>query len=152
LRRVLTVPRTSTARAPASPHSVQAPWILRNASTGALYLFYSGSAYNQPTYALGVARSASGGIAGPWVKYAGNPVLHSAPGAGQKGSNLHYGPGHCSVVPAGASGNWAFVYAAEQPGGAARNLMLDAVLWTADGWPVGAHGEEPSDGPEPVPQ
>ena len=124
---------------------------MRNASTGHLFLFYSGASYNQPAYALGVARSTTGLISGPWVKYAGNPVMHSAPGAGQKGSPLHYGPGHCSVVAAGASGSWAFVYAAEQPGGAARNIMLDAVAWTPDGWPVGAHGKEPSSVPEPVP-
>lgn len=125
---------------------------MRNASTGDLFLFYSGASYNQPTYALGVARSSNGTIEGSWQKYSSNPVLHSAPGAGKKGSSLHYGPGHCSVVAAGASGDWAFVYAAEQPGGSARNLMLDAVAWTPDGWPIGAHGEEPSSIPEPVPQ
>ena len=130
---------------------LQAPWVMRNASTGSLFLFYSGSSYNQPSYALGVARSTTGDIRGPWVKFSGNPILHSAPGAGQKGSTLHYGPGHCSVVAAGKSGAWAFVYAAEQPGGAARNLMLDAVAWTPGGWPVGSHGEEPSDVSEPIP-
>lgn len=125
----------------------EAPWVMRNGS--ALFLFYSGAAYDQPSYALGVARS-TGGMRGPWVKYAGNPVLRSAPGAGAKGSPLHFGPGHCSVV-VGAGGGWAFVYAAERPGGGARHLMLDAIEWTADGWPVAAHGGVPSNVSEPLP-
>ena len=128
----------------------EAPWIIaRNTST--LFMFYSGAAYDQPSYAIGAAVS-YGGVTGPWTKYGANPVMRSAPGAGQPGSQLHFGPGHCSVVEVNsAAGNWAFVYAAERPGGGARHLMLDAVEWNADGWPVGAHGGVPSNEPEPVP-
>ncbi len=86
----------------------EAPWIMRNGSY--VYLFYSGSVYNQPTYAIGVARAQN--ISSGFTKYASNPVLHSAAGAGKPGSKLHFGPGHCSVVavpPTGAPRAWAFV-------------------------------------------
>ena len=76
--------------------------------------------------------------------------MRSAPGAGSPGDPQHFGPGHCSVV-VGATGAWAFVYAAEKPGGGARHVMLDAIEWTADGWPVAAHGGVPSTGAEPIP-
>ena len=125
----------------------EAPWVIERG--GYTYLFYTGSVYNQPSYAIGVARSATG-MAGPFVKYAANPVLRSAPGAGSPGSHLHFGPGHCSVVRL-TSGNFAFVYAAEAPDrSGARNLMLDAIEWSADGWPTVAGGV-PSDSPQPVP-
>lgn len=82
-------------------------------------------------------------------------MLHSAPGAGTPSApDLHFGPGHCSVIalPGNAS-SWAFVYAAEQPNplNGMRNVMLDAISWTADGWPIAAHGEVPSNTQEPVP-
>ena len=134
---------------------VEAPWMMQK--DNALLLFYSGAYYDKPSYAIGVARSASGSLDGPWEKYAGNPVLHSAPGAGQPGpeASLHYGPGHCSVLVV-AEGTpkeeWVFLYAAMAPGGnSGRNLMLDAIAWTADGWPVGANGGVPSNKTQPLP-
>ena len=125
----------------------EAPWVIERGDY--TYLFYSGSSYNQPAYAIGVARSAAG-MAGPFVKSGANPLLRSAPGAGSAGSPLHFGPGHCSVVQL-SSGEHAFVYAAEAPDKSGfRNLMLDAIEWTADGWPTVAGGV-PSDSPQPVP-
>ncbi len=129
----------------------EAPWLVRQGQF--VYLFYSGNAYDQPSYAIGVARAAT--VAGPWTKLSvpSNPVLRSAPGAGSAGSPLHYGPGHCSIVACrgGGEAGWAIVYAAEQPGGGARNLMLDAVTWGADSWPrVGVAGV-PSNTSQPLP-
>jgi xylan 1,4-beta-xylosidase len=133
-----------TNDAPWEKGVTEAPWVMRNGTI--LYLFYSGSSYNEVAYAIGVARSTRG-IAGPWAKYASNPVLHSAPGAQPDGQ--HYGPGHCSVVAVG--GGWAMLYAAEEPGGSGRrNMLLDGVVWTADGWPVVAGGV-PSNTTQPLP-
>ena len=132
---------------------VEAPWLIRNASSGYFYLFYSGSVYDQASYAIGVARGRT--LDAPFEKAAHlNPVLRSAPGAAGRG--LHYGPGHCAVVglPPGAAApqRWAMVYAAEQPpAGPHRNLMLDALEWDADGWPV-VRGGYPSSDAEPIPR
>lgn len=129
----------------------EAPWVMRNETTGDLFLFYSGSYFNVPSYSIGVARSTSGSMLGPWVKYENNPIIRSAPGAGTPGSKLHYGPGHCSVVvPRDSPSTWALVYAAEVPGGGARNGMLDVLSWTNDGWPVVA-GRYPSNTTQPIP-
>jgi hypothetical protein len=134
---------------------VEAPWMMKKGND--LLLFYSGAYYDKASYAIGVARSSSGSLEGPWGKYDKNPVLHSAPGAGQPGpgASLHYGPGHCSVLVV-AEGSpkeeWVFLYAAMAPGGnAGRNIMLDAIAWTADGWPVGANGGVPSNRTMPLP-
>ena len=126
----------------------EAPWVVQRGQY--TYLFYTGSVYNQPSYAVGVARS-SAGILGPFVKNPANPLLRSAPGATPGNSlGLHYGPGHVSVV-ALASGGHAIVYAAEEPSGSGRrNIMLDAIVWNAAGWPTVAGGV-PSDTPQPVP-
>jgi len=129
---------------------VEAPWIVRNESY--LYLFFSGSVYDKPSYAIGVARANK--LEGPWEKFPGNPILHSAPEAGQPGSQLLYGPGHCSVIslPAGSNPalSMAMIYAAEVPGGGPRNLLLDALVWSSDGWP-GISGNVPSNSSQPIP-
>lgn len=127
---------------------VEAPWVVRNGTY--LYLFFSGSVYNQPSYSIGVARAKT--LAGPWEKFSGNPIIHSAPGAGTPPSQLHYGPGHCSVVTVGGGGgSMAMVYAAEAPGGPGpRNLMLDPIVWTPEGWPV-VKGRVPSNTTQSIP-
>jgi len=129
----------------------EAPWIMAVGNT--YTLFYSGNAYNQPSYAIGVARGASM-TTGGWDKNPNNPILRSAPGAGSAGSPLHYGPGHCSVLELHTTaGHYAVVYAAEQPGGSgARNLMLDTVTWGQDGWAVMVTGGGyPSNTSLPIP-
>ena len=129
---------------------VEAPWVLHNATTGYFYLFFSGSVYDQPTYAIGVARSRT--LGGPWAKHPGNPILHSQ---ATNPRSVHYGPGHCAVVtlPAGSPTphSSAIVYAAEQPpSGPQRNIMLDALVWDAQGWPS-VQGGTPSTGSQPTP-
>jgi hypothetical protein len=82
----------------------EAPWVVFAA--GGYTLFYSGNAYNQPSYAIGVARGTSMTV-GPWTKNPKNPILRSAPGAGGSGSPLHFGPGGCSVgIVGGWVGGW----------------------------------------------
>lgn len=137
-----------TNDAPWEGGCTEAPWVVQRGKY--TFLFYTGSVYNQPSYAVGVARSEAG-ILGPFVKNAANPLLRSAPGAVPGNSRgLHYGPGHVSVA-ALDSGEYALVYAAEEASGSGRrNIMLDAIVWTADGWPAVAGGV-PSDTPQPVP-
>ena len=126
---------------------VEAPWVVHNASSGYYYLFFSGSVYDKASYAIGVARSRA--LEGPYEKAPLNPILHSSGASG-----VNYGPGHCAVVAAGGASphGLAILYAAEQPpSGPQRNLMLDAIVWSADGWP-GVAGGVPSTSTLPIPQ
>jgi hypothetical protein len=62
-------------------------------------LFYSGSVYSKPSYAIGTARGKSM-TEGPWEKNPKNPILRSTPGAGEPKSTLHFGPGPGLCPPA----------------------------------------------------
>ena len=118
---------------------VEAPWVV--AKDGFYYLFYSGNAYYNGTYAVGVARASS--PLGPYQK-AGAPIL--------KTSAAWVGPGHCSVIDTPA-GNSYMVYHAWQAGhvngpGDGRLMLVDAVTWSG-GWP--AVPEAPSVNSRPMP-
>lgn len=151
----------------------EAPWVV--AQGGFYYLFYSGSGYTNE-YAVGVARAQS--LGGPYEKRAwrcprqvprlcaplflpphppspppypavGEPILRQdSSGAG---APPFESPGHCSVVQA-ADGKWAMVYHAWVGNDrSARHMMLDEVVWGADGWPRLATGGYPSTTAQPVP-
>ena len=117
---------------------VEGPWMINEG--GMYYLFYSANGYASPSYAIGVARSAS--PLGPFVKAPG-PILVS------KGAWA--GPGHGSVVRA-PGGEWVHVYHAWVAGriGSApgRQVLVDRIEW-AGGWPrmLGA----PSSRSQPLP-
>ncbi|QRO01968.1 family 43 glycosylhydrolase [Archangium violaceum] len=113
---------------------VEAPWVV--ARDGYYYLFYSGNAYYNGTYAIGVARATS--PLGPYTK-ASAPILKTVPG--------WEGPGHGSVVntPAGSS---VMVYHAWNAGHTARVMLVDAIIWR-NGWP--AMPEAPSVTSRPMP-
>ncbi len=64
----------------------EAPWMLKH--KGTYYLLYSGGGANTRYYAIGYATAKS--PLGPFVKYAGNPIMKEGCGV--------YGPGHCSVI------------------------------------------------------
>ncbi|MCP3166275.1 glycoside hydrolase family 43 protein [Myxococcus qinghaiensis] len=113
---------------------VEAPWVV--ARGGYYYLFYSGNAYYNSTYAVGVARATS--PLGPYTK-AGAPIL--ATGGGW------VGPGHNSVVN-GPGGETVMVYHAWNSAHTARVMLVDAISWP-NGWP--AVPEAPSAGSRPRP-
>jgi beta-xylosidase len=116
---------------------VEAPEVV--AHDGWLYLFYSGNVYGPPpicAYALGVARSRS--IFGPWQRNPANPILRS--------NQAWRCPGHASPV-SDENGRLFVLYHAYRAGGgslAPRVGLLDAVTWTADGWPTVNGGQGPS--------
>jgi beta-xylosidase len=118
---------------------VEGPWVVVRGGT--YYLFYSGNAYYNATYAVGVA-SASAPL-GPYQK-AGAPILAS--------NAAWIGPGHCSVIDTPA-GDTYIAYHAWQAGhvngpGDVRMLMVDGVEWGAT---LPAVPEAPSIGSRPVP-
>ena len=94
---------------------------------GAYWLFYSGNAYYDGRYAVGVARADS--LLGPYTK---------APGPIVVTDGAWVGPGHCSVVDVPGAGDW-LVYHAWQAGhvngpGDGRLVLLDAIDWSG-AWP-----------------
>jgi arabinan endo-1,5-alpha-L-arabinosidase len=126
---------------------VEAPSFVRW-DDGFYYLFYSGNAYYDDRYAVGVAKASS--PLGPYTKYAANPILAT--------SAEWVGPGHCAFAfgptlyttseqqPIGV---WAtdvyMIYHAWQAGhvngpGDGRMVLVDQIQWGYDGWPhmVGA--------------
>jgi GH43 family beta-xylosidase len=118
---------------------VEAPWVVSQG--GSYYLFYSGNAYSNGTYAVGVARASA--PLGPYQKL-GAPILVT--------DAAWVGPGHCSVVDA-PSGDTVIVFHAWAPGhvngpGDVRELLVDEVVWSA-GWP--SVPEAPSTGSRPMP-
>ncbi|MCY1046901.1 glycoside hydrolase family 43 protein [Corallococcus sp. bb12-1] len=113
---------------------VEAPWVV--ARGGYYYLFYSGNAYYNSTYAVGVARATS--PLGPYTKL-GAPILTTGGG--------WVGPGHNSVVT-GPRGDTFMVYHAWNGAHTARVMLVDAITWP-NGWPAVPEG--PSAGSRPLP-
>lgn len=115
---------------------VEGPRIIRR--HGWLYLFYSGGRCCAPDtckYALGVARSKS--IYGPWKRYRKNPVL--------KSTKSWKCPGHGALLQP-PSGHWWLLYngyRANGPSDRGREMLLDLVRWSRDGWPVIEPGSRP---------
>lgn len=120
---------------------VEAPWLVRH--EGTYYLFYSGNVYDH-RYRTGVARSAN--LMGPYEKH-GAPILTN--------NATWVGPGHGSVVQAGALDYFVF-HAWKNAGngtavvGDGRQVLVDRITWGTDGWPSIADGS-PTAGPQPWP-
>lgn len=124
---------------------VEGPWIIKKDNV--CFLFYSANGYLSTKYAVGVARATN--ILGPYTKYTGNPIIHS--------DENWSGPGHCAVARVANSTNpndFFVVYHSWAAGkisfGNPRLLLLDAIIWTDDNWPI-VKGKVPSSGPTPVP-
>jgi len=104
---------------------IEAPWLVER--DGTYYLFYSGNVYDA-RYRTGVARASS--VLGPYEKR-GAPIL---------ANNARWvGPGHGSVVSAGAGDYFVYhAWPATPSGGhdsaAGRHVLLDRIFWE-DHWP-----------------
>jgi xylan 1,4-beta-xylosidase len=106
---------------------------------GWFYMLYSADACcgRSCEYKLGVARAKA--LLGPWERNPGNPILD--------GNSRWQCPGHGSVV-ATADGRDYLLYHAYRTIGfqfIGRQGLLDAIAWTADGWPTINSGEGPTD-------
>jgi arabinan endo-1,5-alpha-L-arabinosidase len=104
---------------------VEAPFMVQHG--GSYFLFYSGNAYYDGRYAVGVAMASA--PTGPFTK-AGGPILVT--------DAAWVGPGHCSVVDT-AAGDTYMVNHAWRAGcvntqGCGREVLTDAVIWQG-GWP-----------------
>lgn len=109
---------------------VEGPAMTRH--DGRLYMFYSAGYCCGPScnYAMGVARSSS--LMGPWEKHPG-PILQSGP--------AFRCPGHSSAVVGPDHADYLLYHAySADPLSPGRQVLLDRVVWDADGWPVVATG------------
>jgi arabinan endo-1,5-alpha-L-arabinosidase len=105
---------------------VEGPFMVRRGNS--YYLFYSGNAYYDTRYAVGVARADA--PLGPFIKAAAPIVVTGGDWVG---------PGHCSVVDKPGAGDW-MVYHAWRAGhvngpGDGRLTLVDAIDWSS-GWPT----------------
>jgi xylan 1,4-beta-xylosidase len=115
---------------------IEGPRIIRRHNW--LYLFYSGGrccARETCKYALGVARAH--GIYGPWRRAPQNPIL--------KSNKSWKCPGHGAVLQS-PSGHWWLLYNGYRALGSAnrgREMLLELIHWSRDGWPYIAPGSRP---------
>ena len=96
---------------------------------GYLYLLYSGNACcgGGCDYQVGVARAQT--MAGPWEKYAQNPLLVS--------NDRWKCPGHGTALR--TNDRWYYLYHAYPAAGfpyLGRTVLLSELEWTDDGWPA----------------
>lgn len=122
--------------APWEGHVVEGPSVIERGRY--FYLFYSGNSCcgKRCKYAVGVARATS--IMGPWEKYSGNPII--------PGNRAWRCPGHGSIVDT-ADGRTFYLYHAYSRTDSiyvGRQVLLDEVSWTDDGWPRVNKGLGPS--------
>jgi xylan 1,4-beta-xylosidase len=115
----------------------EGPFMLKH--NGTYYLMYSGSGADTPNYGIGYATSKS--PMGPFVKYAGNPIVH-------RGGNV-VGPGHHCVVT-GPDGKLWMLYHQKWDDSLSfhRFLALDPI-WFDDAGVL--HARVSRDTPEPAP-
>lgn len=94
------------------------------------YLFYAGGACcgRNCDYAVGVARAKN--MEGPWEKAPTNPIM--------KGNDTWRCPGHGSIVQDKTGRYWFLYHSYAQKGFVAtgRQMLLDEVIFGADGWPT----------------
>lgn len=114
----------------------EGPFVVRHGEY--YYLFYSGAACcgRNCNYALGVARAKD--MLGPWEKHLGNPILAA--------NDTWRCPGHGTIVSDRDGRHWLLYHAYAQNGFVAtgRQMLLDEVVFGADGWPTINQGRGPS--------
>lgn len=118
-------------------HVVEGSYILRR--NGWFYHFYSGNACcgRGCNYALGVARSRT--LLGEWEKNPKNPILAA--------NEVWQCPGHGSLVKTPDGTDYLLYHAYRKRTDAfniGREVLLDKIEWTADGWAAINGGRGPS--------
>ncbi len=115
----------------------EAPWVMKH--NGIYYLLYSGGGADTRYYAIGYATSKS--PLGPFVKYAGNPVM--------KEGNGVFGPGHCSVVETPNGEFWMVYHQKEDTRVNWKRIICIDRIWFDDNGIL--HGQATRGTPLPAP-
>ena len=127
--------RVLVARGGWEGYVIEAPFVFRR--RGYVYMLYSANLCCGPKceYAMGVARAK--GLFGPFRRWKRNPVVES--------NDEWLCPGHGTAVQS-PDGRWWLVYHSYDADALdrGRQLLLDPIRWTRDGWPVVNRGRGPS--------
>jgi len=115
----------------------EGPWMLKH--NGTYYLLYSGTGANSLNYAIGYATAQN--PMGPFVKYAGNPIVHRTEQA--------FGPGHGCVVKDGAGNLWSVYHQQKDDTEAWNRFVCIDPLWFDDAGVL--HGKATRGTPQPAP-
>lgn len=118
-------------------YTLEGPFVVKR--EGQYFCFYSGGAWEQPTY--GVSYAVADSPLGPFTEEECDEprILKSVPGKVT-------GPGHTCIVQ-GPDGNDYIAYHSWNPQRTLRQLCIDRLLWT----PEGPRCDGPSFLPRPVP-
>lgn len=91
------------------------------------------------TYELKVGRST--GLLGPYLNRMGQNLLHNDGSLVVGDGDRYIGNGHNAIIQDDAGDDWLVYHGIDRlnpylPNGATRRpMMLDKIIWTADGWP-----------------
>ncbi|HEX7034250.1 MAG TPA: family 43 glycosylhydrolase [Pseudomonadales bacterium] len=125
--------------------ALEGPKVLRK--DGWFYLFSAqGGTGGPPTsHMVVVARSRS--IHGPWENAPNNPIVRT-----RSRNEPWWSRGHATPVQ-GPNGDWWLVYHGYENGfrTLGRQMLLEPIEWTADGWPVARGGDLSRPMPKPLP-
>ena len=113
----------------------EAPYVLKR--RGRYYQMYSGGAFADDSYAIGIASSTA--VQGPWVKDPENPIV--------RGRGRIRGPGHHSFVFGPDVGTAYAVYHGYLLGEEGRKVNIDRLFWAGDKPLIAG----PTDGDQPIP-
>src|SRR3954447_27090388 len=106
----------------------EGPKILRHGAYFYMIAAVGGTSGPPTSHMVMVARSRS--IEGPWEDCPANPIVHT-----RSKAEPWWSRGHASVVQ-GPAGDWWMAYHGYENGyrTLGRQLLLEPVEWTADGW------------------
>ena len=120
-----------------SGNVTEGPWMLKH--EGTYYLLYSGTGANSLNYAIGYATASQ--PTGPFVKYAGNPIVHRTETA--------FGPGHGCVVTDAAGKLWSVYHQQKDDTQPWNRFICIDPLWFDDQGVL--HGKATRGTAEPAP-
>ena len=125
--------------------ALEGPKLLRK--DGWFYMFsgQGGTAGPPTSHMVVVARSRS--INGPWENCPHNPVVRTT-----SRNEPWWSRGHATPVH-GPRGDWWLIYHGYENGmrTLGRQMLLEPIVWTADGWPKAMGGDLSRQFPKPVP-
>lgn len=114
-------------------YALEGPKLLRK--DGWFYLISAVGGTGGPPTGHMVIAARSRSVHGPWENSPHNPVARTT-GASQ----AWWSRGHATIVPGPAGDDWWMLSHGYENGyrSLGRQVLLEPVTWTADGWPVGA--------------
>ncbi len=115
--------------------ALEGPKLLRRGGWFYLFSGQGGTAGPPTSHMVVVARSRS--IHGPWENCPHNPIVHT-----QSPDEPWWSRGHATAVE-GPNGDWWLAYHGYENGfrTLGRQMLLEPITWTADGWPRATGGD-----------